>query len=211
MNNFISNYNKISDILKDFGIPESNKTQIRKPKLCDRDLVALNLTAEYQGVDSEHQLFRVIVQTPLDGLISRTVYNRRKKGLFSFIENIRCKMSQYLNCFEDYFIVDSMPLEVCKLSRSSRSKICKESFYSAPDKGFCASQQLHFYGYKIHATCSVKGVFNSLDISKASVHDIYYLSDIQYKMKDCVLLGDKGYLSYSQQINLFESANIKLT
>ena len=62
-----------------------------------------------------------------------------------------------------------MPLEVCKLSRSTRSKICKEDFYSAPDKGCCASQQMCFYGYKIHATCSINGVFKSLDISKASV------------------------------------------
>lgn len=113
-------------------------------------------------------------------------------------------ISEKFNEFEEYFIVDSMPLEACKLSRSTRSKICKESFYSSPDKGFCASQQMYFYGYKLHATCSVQGVFKSIDISKASVHDIHYLKDIKTQLSDCVLLVDKGYLSQELQLDLFE-------
>jgi len=36
------------------------------------------------------------------------------------------------------------------------------------------------------------------------------LKDVKYQIKDCVLLGDKGYLSSSQQLDLFETANIKL-
>ena len=101
-------------------------------------------------------------------------------------------------------VVDSMPLEVCKISRSSRSRICKDVDYAYPNKGFCASQNLHFYGYKLHAVCSISGVFQSFDISPASVHDIHYLQDIKLQMSDCVLLGDKGYLSQTIQLDLFQ-------
>ncbi|WP_416411050.1 hypothetical protein [Empedobacter falsenii] len=55
-----------------------------------------------------------------------------------------------------------MPLEVCKLSRSSRSKICRETDYAIPNKGYCASQKMHYYGYKLHAVCSAEGVFQSV-------------------------------------------------
>ncbi len=72
-----------------------------------------------------------------------------------------------------------MPLEVVKLSRSARSNICKEEFCTSPNKGFCASQNMHYYGYKVHAIFSIEGVFKSFDISKASVHDIHYLKDIK--------------------------------
>lgn len=119
-------------------------------------------------------------------------------------------MVDKLNEFETYFVVDSMPLEVCKLSRSSRSKICKEVDYAIPNKGFCASQNFHFYGYKLHAVCSINGVFQSFDLSPASVHDIHYLKDLKTQLSDCVLLGDKGYLSQSIQIDLFTEFNIKL-
>lgn len=54
------------------------------------------------------------------------------------------KMVQKFYEFENYFIVDSIPLEVCKIFRSSRSKICKEQDDALPDKGFCASQNILF-------------------------------------------------------------------
>ena len=210
MHNFEANYNKILETLQ-LNIKKSNFIiQKRKPKLSDIELIAIGLTAEYMSIDSEHQLFRELSLTHFNGLIDRTVYNRRKRGLMNYIEEIRVILSEKFNQFEDYFIVDSMPLEACKLSRSSRSKICKESFYSSPDRGFCASQQLYFYGYKLHAVCSVQGVFKSVDISKASVHDIHYLKDIKHHLSDCVLLGDRGYLSKEQQLDLFETAKIRL-
>jgi len=69
---------------------------------------------------------------------------------------------------------------------------------------------MHFYGYKLHAVCSVSGVFQSIDLTPASVHDIYYLKDIREQLSDCTLLGDKGYLSSEIQIDLFNHANIEL-
>jgi len=210
MHNFEANYNKILETLR-LNIEKDNFIiQKRKPKLSDIELIAIDLTAEYMSIDSEHQLFRDLKSTSLHKLIERTVYNRRKRGLVNHIEKIRVIISEKFNQFEQYFVVDSMPLEACKLARSGRSKICKEDFYSAPDRGFCASQQMHFYGYKLHAVCSVQGVFKSLDISKASVHDIHYLKDIKHQLSDCVLLGDKGYLSQTQQLDLFETAKIRL-
>jgi hypothetical protein len=40
---------------------------------------------------------------------------------------------------EKYFVVDGIPLEVCKLSRSSHSEICKETDYAVSKKDYCAS------------------------------------------------------------------------
>lgn len=209
MSNFKANYEKILEILMTITKKEQFLRQNRKPKLKDIELIAINLTSEYMSIDSECQLFRIL-PTALKERIERSVYNRRKRKLFFAIEIIRTELSKKFNEFEDYFVVDSMPLEVTKLSRSSRSKICKEEFYSSPNRGFCASQNMHYYGYKIHAVCSVEGVFKSFDISKASVHDIHYLKDIKFQLNDCVVLGDKGYLSADYQLDLFESKRIKL-
>jgi len=209
MNNFKANYNKILEVLKSITEKEQFLNQKRKPKLKDIELIAMNLTAEYMSIDSECQLFREI-SIDLKNKIERSVYNRRKRKLFFAIEFIRNELSNKFNEFENYFVVDSMPLEVVKLARSSSSKICKEEFYSSPNRGFCASQNMHYYGYKIHAVCSIEGVFKSFDISKASVHDIHYLKDIKNQFNDCVILGDKGYLSADYQLDLFESNQIKL-
>lgn len=210
MNNFTANYEKILEVLKSNVGKNNFHQQKRKPKLSDIELITMDITAQYMGIDSECQLFRVINGLELEKKIERSVYNKRKRNLAPFIEEIRIKLAHRFNEFEEYYIVDSMPLEVCKLSRSFRAKICKKDFLTSPNKGFCASQQMHYYGYKLHAVCSVSGVFESIDITKASVHDIHYLKDIQEQLSDCVLLGDKGYLSAQQQLSLFETANIKL-
>jgi len=209
MNNFEANYNKILEVLNTITEKDSFLIQKRKPKLKDIELIAMNLTAEYMGIDSECQLF-IDVPIDLKNKIERSVYNRRKRKLFFAIDYIRNELSNKFTEFEKYFVVDSMPLEVVKLSRANSSKICKEEFYSAPNRGFCASQNMHYYGYKIHAVCSIEGVFKSFDISKASVHDIHYLKDIKEEFNNCVILGDKGYLSADIQLDLFESKQIKL-
>lgn len=210
MHNFQANYDKILEVLRKNIASSTFVIQNRKPKLSDIELVAIDLAAQYMSIDSEHQLFRILKSINFKNLIDRTVYNRRKRGLVNYMEQIRVTLSDRFNEFEDYFIIDSMPLEACKLSRSSRSKICKESFHSSPDKGFCASQKMYYYGYKLHGVCSVQGVFKSIDISKASVHDIHYLKDLKSQLSDCVLIGDKGYLNQEQQLDLFTHANIKL-
>lgn len=105
----------------------------------------MNLTSEYMSIDNECQLFRIIPEV-LSNKIERSVYNRRKRKLFTAMVFIRKKLSDKFNEFEDHYIVDSMSLEVTKLSRSRRSTICKESYITAPNRGFCASQNMPYYG-----------------------------------------------------------------
>lgn len=210
IHNFEASYNLILNELKKISTLENFYYKPITPKLSDLELISLIILAEYKSIDSEYQLFRNIVGTTLEGKIERSVYNRRKRKLFPYIEHIRQEMVKQFNEFENYFVVDSMPLEVCKISRSMRCKICKENLKTSPNRGYCASQQLHYYGYKLHAVCSIGGVFQSFDLTPADVHDIHYLKDIKEQMSDCVVLGDKGYLSTEIQLDLFNTTNINL-
>lgn len=209
MNNLEASYNKILKTIKSVEEKESYFHQIRKPKMKDIELVSLVLTAEYMGIDSEYELFRRL-PVSLSMLIERSVYNKRKRRLFFFTESIRDKMSKEIISDEEYHIVDSMPLEICKMSRKNRLKICRESFETSPNEGFCASQQMRYFGYKLHAVCTIQGVFRSFDLSKASVHDIHYLNNIKNEFHDVTILGDKGYLSKRIQLDLFNYQNIRL-
>lgn len=209
MNNLNANYERILEVLRKISNENLLSYQRRVPKLKDLELISLALTAEFMGIDSENHLFRHIPAT-IGQKIHRSVYNRRKRRLVSKIDEIRLKLARTFNEFEKLFIVDSMPVEVCKLSRSNTSRICKDAEYCYPNRGFCASQQMHFYGYKLHAFCSISGIFQSIDLSPASVHDIHYLKDIREQLSDCTLLGDKGYLSTEIQIDLFNYAHIEL-
>ena len=101
MNNFIQNYEIILNNLKGLDVNSSVFHQIRKPKLSNIEIIAMSLTAEYMSLDSECQLFRVIDETYLSGLIERSVYNRRKRKLLDLLENIRSTLSMSFNEFEN--------------------------------------------------------------------------------------------------------------
>jgi hypothetical protein len=141
MSNFIQNYEIILKHLQSLNISIDMFQQIRKPKLGNLELIAMNITAEYMGINSELQLFRDIKNSFLEGLIERSVYNRRKRNLFGQIEQIRSDLAKDFNEFEDVYVIDSMPLEICKNARASRSRICNDIDYALPSMGYCASQK----------------------------------------------------------------------
>ena len=209
MSNLMSSYTRILNQLHELDPDDYYLNQIRLPQLTDKQLIALNLAAECLGIDSERYLFKRL-PVELAGLIERSVYNRRKRHLAFKIEQFRKAIASNIALADTHHIVDSMPLEVCKFSRARRTKFGQDTPQTAPDYGYCAAQKTTYFGYKFHAVCSVQGVFQTFDISRASVHDIHYLNDIKTQFSDCVLIADRGYLSRHYQQDLFASNSIIL-
>lgn len=208
MSNFNRNYKKILETLQSVEKRMNLRNQIRKPKLSDMELIAIDLTSEFMGIDSERDLFRKLPAN-LASRIERSVYNRRKRRLFVYREQLRKKLAGHVGT-QGCYTLDSMPLEVCRESRIQRSRICREDYETAPDKGYCDSQNLWYYGYKLHAVCTIEGVFIDFDLTRASIHDIHYLKDIKSMYRNCIILGDKGYLNLDYQRDLFSSGKIRL-
>ncbi len=218
MHNIKTNFDKIIEVVKQIIGSEVNEegNYLRrgtKPRFSDIGVISLSLTAECLGIDSENHLFSKLnkeYRDDFENMISRRQYNDRRKLLFEKTERVRKLMVSRLNSQADVFAIDSMPLEICKLSREKRNKMGKESLAHCPDKGYCASQKKYFYGYKLHSVCSAAGVVESLDLTKASVHDIHYLKDVKELLSNCIITGDKGYVGRKTQIDLFEAAGIEL-
>ena len=184
------------------------------PKFSDLEVIALSLTAESESIDSEKWLFDCKLQEYKDcfpNLISRREYNDRRKKTARLCEEIRKRIAMKMDGGEEQFFVDSKPIPVCRVARGKRCKMGKTGDYSlAPDFGFCASQDTYYYGYKLHAICGVSGMIHSYDLSKASVHDLHYMKDVKWQYHDCSIYGDKGYIGADVQLDLFETAHIRL-
>lgn len=174
------------------------------------ELVVLNITAEYMYIDSELQLFRCVLGIILDKKIERSVYNKRRRKLFHYIEKIRETLSGIFLDFTDVFVVDSTPIEICRISRANCSGICSTDEIK-PAFGYCAAQRTRYFGYKLHAVCDKNGVFHSFDFTLANVHDVNYLNDIKHEFQNCLLIGDRGYISKELPVDLFNYSNIKLS
>jgi hypothetical protein len=178
-----------------------------KAKLSDIELIAVGLTAKYMGIGSEYQLFRALADFS-SFRIERSVYNRRKRGLFFVREGLRRKIAGFIST-DTCYIVGSMPLEICKLSGNGRSSASRGTPGASPDKGYCASQKIRHYGYKLHAICNIEGVFQDFELARDSVYDIRCLKNIKDSYSNCLQFGDKAYLSFNHQSDLFSTKKIK--
>ena len=218
MRNFIANFVRILGICKDFAGNRVNEHgNVPRcgvvPKFSDLEVIALGITAEFFGFDSENLLFYRLhheCKEDLPNLISRRQFNARRKLTARLAEEIRKDVARAIDGPEDVFCIDSKPVKVCRNARAKRCTMGQDNPDAAPDWGYCASQGLHYYGYKLHVVCGILGVIHSFDMTAASVHDLHFLKDVRWEYHDCMMLGDKGYLCAEIQKNLFEAANITL-
>ena len=217
MHNLYAIFTKFHDICKQFAENLVNeKGNIPRcgvvPKFSDLEVVALSMTAETESIDSENLLFSKLseFQDKLPNLISRRQFNDRRKLTSKLCEDIRKRIADSIDGGESFFCVDSKPIEICRIARGKRCKMGQKDFLKAPNFGYCASQGSYYYGYKLHALCGLSGVIHSYDLTKASVHDINYLQDIKELYHDCSIFGDRGYIGKEIQLDLFETAKIKL-
>jgi len=219
MHNLKTNFDKFFNITKSVFKDRLNQSDNfffypNKPKQSDCEIVALSVTGESMGIDSENYFWGKLKsdhKNDFPGLIDRSNFNRRRKRLYSFIEELNQHLADHLNEYEDVYLVDSIPVPVCQIARAKQSKIFKESFETAPDIGYSAVSKSYYYGYKLHLITSIRGIFQSMDLTRASVHDVHYLSEVKESgLSTCTLIADKGYLSSTYQVDLFNSCQINL-
>ncbi|WP_419801570.1 IS982 family transposase [Mucilaginibacter sp.] len=182
--------------------------------MSDCQIIALSIMAESVGIDSESYLFGKLnkdYKADFPNLIHRCNFNRRRKILGPYLQQLNQLLADGMNQSESTFLIDSIPVPICKTAREKSGKICRENFETAPDKGYSSVNKAWYFGYKLHLVTSVRGIFHSMDLSKASVHDIHYLNEVKHSgLNNCTLIGDKGYLSKTWQSDLFHSVKVDL-
>ena len=91
-------------------------------------------------------------------------------------EEIRKDVAVAIDGSEVVFCIDSKPVKECQNARTKRCTMGRDNIDTAPGWGYCAAQGLHYYGYKLHAVCGIRGVIHSYDMTAASVHDLHIIS-----------------------------------
>ena len=219
MHDLKTNFDKILPIVKQTLADELDgcgnlHRYPNKPDLPDAHIIALSLLQEALSIDSEHWFWSKLKtdygQT-FSSLPHLTNYNRRRKYLSGATEQLACLWARVLCPNEDTYILDSIPISVAHIAREHSTRVCREAFHSAPDKGYCASLDDYYIGYKLHLVVSLDGVYHSMEMTKASVHDVHYLKELRHSgLQHCLVLADKGYLSAQGQMDLFCQTGIEL-
>lgn len=218
MHNIGTNFRRFYRICKQFfesEIDSSGNFQHypKKPELSDIQIVALSCTMEALGIDSENLLWSKLktdYPSLFPHLICRTRFNRRRRRLQPYIDQVQTKIAEQLNEEGEAMVVDSIPVPVVKLARERTYKAFKDSFDTAPAKGYSAVNKGWFIGYKLHVIIYDNGVVQQSALTKGNVHDINFLKTVENLPQGKLLLGDKAYRSQGLQADLFKQFEVKL-
>lgn len=108
---------------------------------------------------------------------------------------------------ENWHIVDSFPVPVCRNVRIRRCKIYHEEAF----RGWCESKKEYFFGLRVCLIVTQEGKPVEIQLSCGSTADIVSLRSMDLNLPEgATLFGDMGFLDRSFESDLLETAGIRL-
>lgn len=201
-NAIITTYVVIDEMLKAAG-HDSHKLA----KVSDAEILWLGVMAAAYFQNHHERTIGVIQRMGyLSGQISVSRFNRRLHRLGAWLEYVVRGLGEMLTGGEIY-IIDSLPLPVCKRVRAARCRKVRGKAYC----GYCAAKREKYFGWKLHLICTPDGLLITFELSPAALHDLTPLHELAFLLPTgAFLLGDKGYISQADEDTLLAQTQVQL-
>jgi DDE family transposase len=90
------------------------------------------------------------------------------------------------------FVIDSMPIPVCKRVRARRCRTVQGRAYC----GYCAAKKEKFFGWRLHLVCTTTGLPVAFTLLPGGWHDLTPIHELTVGLPaGAWVYGDKGYNS----------------
>ena len=186
------------------------RRNIKSAILSDSEIITIAICGELLGIDSESAWLKFVRRNYshlFPKMCDRTRFNRTRRNLLQTINLIFTKLSSYFTeNLNEWVIVDSFPLEVCKFGRV---KFCKSFRYEGATYGRNPSKKQTYFGYKAHVKTTTSGFILNYEVTPANVDDRVALPNI-IDESDRVIFADKGYVSKELEKSLKEQGQMLL-
>jgi IS5 family transposase len=191
----------VDDLLKEVTQGQPIRSKGFAPALADSEVIAMEIVAEYQGIDADQAIWRYFRRhwlTWFPGLSSRSAFVRQAANLWQYKELLQQRLAVELGAFADsVHLVDGIPIPLCCFSRAPRCR----SFKGEAAYGYCAAKKQTYYGFHGHLLISATGVITGFTLTPANGSEREALWDMVQTIHG-LLIGDKGYLCAALQQEL---------
>jgi IS5 family transposase len=185
-----------------------------KPQFSDSEVITLSLLGE-MFIDSADAWYGYVAKNHahlFPKLISASRVHRRTKDLQLLVEMIRQKWAIALQvCNETDFVMDSMPLPVCKRARAGRNDrwAMEYNIDLADFFGHCASKKEDIFGFKLHLLVTKQGIPAHYVLAPASEHDVVVATNLLESYRSNIeVAADKGYVGLLKRLQNPEQHHI---
>lgn len=191
----------ISDTLKQLRHQTHKLAQ-----LADEEVLTVAVVAAKFFNNHHERALCLMIKSGYIRPLSVSRYNRRIHALATWLEGVLDILTG-LYTQQQVFVIDSIPLPVCKRVRARRCRKVRGRAYC----GYCAAKKEKFFGWRLHLITDAQGMPVSYSIVEASYHDLTPLHELSSVLpQGAVLYGDKGYISRDDRASLQEDTGVLL-
>jgi hypothetical protein len=125
----------------------------------------------------------------LSGPLEYSRFNRRLHHLADWLELLLETLAVLFRQGQ-VFVIDAMPVPVCRRVRARRCKKVGGKEYC----GWCEAKKEKFFGWRLDLICTPSGVPVSFSLLPASLHDLTPIHELTFVLPEgAKVFGDKGY------------------
>jgi hypothetical protein len=142
----------------------------------------------------------------LSGKLGISRFNRRAHALADWLLLLLDALG-VLCARGEAFIIDSMPVPVCRRVRAGRCRKVRGRDYC----GWCAAKRERFFGWRLHLVCTPTGVPVAFDLLPASLHDLTPIHELTVGLPaGASVYGDKAYNSTKDEATILAQTGVRL-
>lgn len=177
-------------------------------QLDDAEVITMEIVGEFLGTDTDKGIWEYFASNWrhfFPRLPSRCNFSKQAANLCQAKARIWRLLVGRLARHDDVWMVDGVPIKVCHLKRSKRSRLFREE----ATIGYCAAKGEYYRGFK-GVLLTAGGVISDYTICGASVDEREALLDCAETARDQPVIGDKGFIGRDYQAKLREEYGIAM-
>jgi len=142
----------------------------------------------------------------LSGPLSVSRFNRRLHRLADWL-GLAAETLGALFASGEAFLIDSMPIPVCRRARARRSRKLRGQEFC----GYCAAKREKFFGWRLHLVCTTAGVPVAFDLVPGGLHDLTPIHELTYGLPaGAAVYGDKAYNAADDEASIAADTEVRL-
>ena len=164
------------------------------------------VAAKYFGNNHERALWVMQRLGYLSGALSPSRFNRRLHALGAWLHLVLETLGE-LFAQGAAFLLDSMPVPVCRRARARRCRKVRGKAYC----GYCAAKREKFFGWRLHLVCTPAGVPVAFDLVPGGLHDLTPAHELTYGLPaGAAVYTDKAYNAAPDEATILADTGVRL-
>lgn len=173
----------------------------------DAEIITVAIVAARSFGNHHERALQVLSQAGyLSGSISVSRFNRRLHALADWLGFIAETLGS-LYADGEIFIIDSLPVPVCRRVRARRCrKVCGRIYC-----GYCAAKKEKVFGWRLHLLCTPQGVPVAFHLLPASLHDLTPIHELTVGLPaGARVFADKAYNSAKDEASILADMGVRV-